>query len=186
MCEGSSWHSCEWASTTESGHVPFWGPANSAVAERWSRENRVSRVLLMGGIKKWAALWMCRGPDLNLGRGRARGRTTGSCRSLFPSCSSEPLQPSARLTSRCPSRPAKRGGGGRRGWKGRRGGKWMKTANHRQQPARRLTTGISRDPAVWIRTKAAVVAVVVGVVVDIVFDGRRIKLWASLAPVCPC
>lgn len=43
----------------------------------------------------------------------------------------------------------------------------MKTANHRQ-PARRLATGISRDPAVRIRTKAAVVAVVVGVVVDIV------------------
>lgn len=62
----------------------------------------------------------------------------------------------------------------------------MKTTNHRQ-PARRLTTGISRDPAIQIRTKAAVVVVVVvGVVVDIVFDGRRIKLWALPAPVCPC
>lgn len=31
----------------------------------------------------------------------------------------------------------------------------MKTANHRQ-PARRLTAGISRDPAIQTRTKAAV------------------------------
>lgn len=58
-------------------------------------------------------------------------------------------------------------------------GKWMKTANYRQ-PARRLTTGISRDPATG-PDKGSLVVVVVGVVVDIVFDGRRIKLWASRA-----
>lgn len=112
------------------------------------------------------------GPDLSLRWGEPRPdlRSVGP----FPSplARSDRFLPRAFRLSPVPSMEEKQGGE----WKNGEEGKWMKTANHRQ-PARRLTTGISRDPAIRTWTKAAVVIVVVGVVVDIVFDGRRIKLW---------
>lgn len=124
--------------------------------------NRLHRLLLSfaGWNKKMGGALDVPGPDLSLRDGRdgtVRDESRLGLRSVdpFPSTvrpdrSVPPLVSSPSVLSFSREAAGRMEGSRTRG-------EWMKTANHRQ-PARRLATGISRDPA-RIRTKAAVAAV---------------------------